>query len=689
MSRDLILEIGVEELPSAYMTKALADLQALAEKKLAEARLSYSILKVLGTPRRLTIIAEGLAEMQEDANIENRGPKKAGAFDAEGKPSKAGLGFARGQGVDFEQLEIREQGGIEYLFAIKREAGRPAAQVLPAILPDIITSLVFPKSMRWGTYLTRFARPIRWLLALFGNEVVKFNIDNIESSNLTFGHRFLSSGSMEVKDLADYGQKLREHFVILDQEERRAMIWRQIQEVAARAGGQAMENDDLLEEVTYLVEYPTAFYGTFSSSYLEVPPEVLTTSMIEHQRYFPVYNASGELLPGFIGVKNGRDFSMDLVIAGNERVIRARLEDALFFWREDSKKPLEAIVPGFESVMFHEKLGTLMDKVKRLEQIALHLGERTGLSTPELLQRAALLAKADLLSAMVYEFPELQGIMGRYYALKSGEQTEVAQAILEHYLPRFAGDVLPAAPTGIILSLAEKIHNLVGCYAIGIKPTGSQDPYALRRQALGLVNIILENDLHIDLRSTLLAAYASFSGVKLQLDANSTANELMDFILQRMKGILLERGISYDVVDAVFGVQSVDLTEITARITSVDSFKAAPYRDDFMVVYNRAHNLSRKWNNDKVNEAVLIDENEKALYAQVNSMAPQVEQALEHRDYDGAIRTLAGLRPQVDNFFAAVMVMVEDENLKASRLGLLKSIANICHKVADFSKIII
>jgi len=689
MTRNLLLEIGVEEIPSAYMFKALADLQALAEKKLAEARLSYHSIKVLGTPRRLAVIAEGMAERQEDANIENRGPKKSAAFDGEGKPSKAGLGFARGQGVDFAALEIREQGGIEYLFAVKRESGRPAIEVLPELLPEIITSLVFPKSMRWGAFTTRFARPIRWLLAIFGDDVVKFNIENIESSNLTYGHRFLSQGSLPVKDMEDYQKQLRDNFVILDQNERQAMIWQQVQEVAAQAGGKAMENEDLLEEVTNLVEYPTAFMGKFSTSYLEVPPEVLTTSMIEHQRYFPVYSSSGDLLPGFIGVKNGRDYSMDLVIAGNERVIKARLEDALFFWREDGKKPLESMVSGFEAVMFHERLGTLMDKVQRLGRIASHLGEVAGLSSPDKLQRAARLAKADLLSAMVYEFPELQGIMGRYYALKSGEDDEVAQAILEHYLPRFAGDTLPVTPTGVVLSLAEKIHNLVGCFAIGIKPTGSQDPYALRRQALGLVNIILDQDLHIDLRESILAAYANFAGVKLDLTADAAADELMEFILQRMRGILLERGISYDVLDAAFAVPSVDLTEVAARVACVSNFKSAGYRDDFMVVYNRANNLSRKWDKDEVNEAVLVDESEKALYAAVQELSPQVRAAIGLRNYAGALETLAGMRSQVDNFFEAVMVMVDDENLKASRLGLLKSIANICQKVADFSKIVI
>ncbi|MGE5389677.1 MAG: glycine--tRNA ligase subunit beta [Deltaproteobacteria bacterium] len=689
MTRDLLLEIGVEEIPSAYMTRALSDLQVLTEKKLAEARLSYDNLKVLGTPRRLTIIAEGMAEQQEDANIENRGPKKSAAFDADGRPTKAGLGFARGQGVDFEQLEIREQGGIEYLFAVKREAGRSAAEVLPMILPDMITSLVFPKSMRWGAFTTRFARPIRWLLAIFGDEVVKFNIENIESSNLTHGHRFLSKGSLQVKDLEDYKKQLRENFVILDQNERKAMIWQQVQDVAAQAGGKTMQNEDLLEEVTYLVEYPTAFFGKFSPSYMEVPPEVLTTSMIEHQRYFPVYSDSGELLPGFIGVKNGRDYSMDLVIAGNEKVIRPRLEDALFFWREDGKKPLESMVSGFEAVMFHERLGTLKDKVRRLGQIALQLGEASGLSSPDKLQRASLLAKADLLSAMVYEFPELQGIMGRYYALKSGEDPEVAQAILEHYLPRFSGDSLPLTPTGIVLSLAEKIHNLVGCFAIGIKPTGSQDPYALRRQALGLVNIILENNLHIDLRNVLLDAYASFNGVKLQLDADSVAVELMDFILQRMRGILQERGISYDVIDAVFAVASPDLTEVADRIASIKDFKVSEYRDDFMVVYNRANNLSRKWESDEVDESVLADDSEKALYAAVQELAPRVREMISSGDYEAALRALAGLRPCVDEFFEAVMVMVDDEKLKAARLGLLKSIANICQLVAGFSKIVI
>nr|WP_278279207.1 glycine--tRNA ligase subunit beta [Syntrophomonas palmitatica] len=620
--------------------------------------------------------------------MENRGPKKEAAYTADGQPSKAGLGFARGQGMAFEDLEIREAGGAEYLYAVKKEKGQPALQVLPNLLPEIITALVFPKSMRWGYYNTRFARPIRWLLALFDDKVIEFSIDNINSSRQTCGHRFLSKGFLSVKDTAEYFEILKQNYVILNQQERKDIIWKQVVEVAAAQGGTAMENPELLEEVTHLVEYPTAFYGSFSPSYLEVPPEVLTTSMIEHQRYFPVYDQTGKLMPGFIGVKNGIAYSMELVTAGNERVLKARLEDALFFWKEDTKKALQDMVAGLKDVMFHERLGSLMDKVQRLENLAVKMGELLSISNPVRLQRAAYLCKADLLSAMVYEFPELQGIMGRYYALQSHEDQEVAAAILEHYMPRFAGDRLPASSTGIVLSLSEKIDNLVGCFAIGIKPTGSQDPYALRRQALGLVNIILEHHLVFKLDEVLNLAYEAFIPIKPKLSQADTAAELMEFIVQRLRGILLEQGISYDVIDAVFAKPSSDLSDLARRAKMLQQFKGNDYYQDFMVVYNRSHNLSRKWESAEVNAAVLADDCDKELFQAIKGLKGQVEASLNKQNYEQALQDLASLRPVLDRFFTAVMVMAEDESLRNARLGMLKTIANLSHQIADFSKLV-
>lgn len=688
MARDLLLEIGLEEMPSVFMSRAIADLKAIAIQKIGDARLSYKGIESFGSPRRLTLFVEQLEEQQPDAVIENRGPKKSIAFDPEGNPSKAGLGFARSQKVDFKDLEFREVGGIEYIFAIKKERGNASTTVLPGILEDIIHSLSFPKSMRWGYYHTRFARPIRWLLVLFGSEKIALKMENIDSDRYTYGHRFLSAGPLEVKDPQNYFKVLKENYVILNQEERKELIKQQVLEAAAKAGGHPMADEDLLEEVCYLLEYPTAFYGSFSPSYLEVPPEVLTTSMIEHQRYFPVFDDQDKLMPGFIGVRNGTDYSLDVVRAGNERVLKARLEDALFFWKEDTRKSLDDMAQGLREVLFHERLGSVMDKVERLESLALYIGETCGLSDEKTLRRAAGLCKADLLSNMVYEFPELQGIMGRYYALHGNEEQEVSEAIFEHYLPRYAGDVLPSTEGGKVLSLAEKIDNLVGFFAIGIKPSGSQDPYALRRQAMGIVNIILDSNMSLNLAAAAGTAYDNYEGVKADLTKDEAISEVMDFVVQRMRGVLLERGFSYDLIDAALALPSYDITEVYSRIVALQELRQSNIFEDFMVVYNRCHNLSKKWKDDNVNADVLVDDSEINLHRSFNLVKYDIYRLINQKDYLSACKLLAGLRPQVDEFFNAVMVMAEDEELKAARLGLLKAVANLCNFMADFSVIV-
>lgn len=687
MSRDLLLEIGLEEMPSAFMPKALEDYKDLAVQKIKDKRIAFNTVQTLGTPRRLVLHVTGLEENQQDALIENRGPKRASAFDQDGSPSKAALGFARGQGVDVKDLVVKEVDGIEYVFAVKKEIGVKTETLLPDLLLDIIHSLSFPKSMRWSYYQTRFARPVRWLLALYGNDPVAIQVENVQSSNLSCGHRFLAPDVFAVTGIDAYFAQLRERYVIVDQNERKSIIWKQVQDVAAKAGGQAMENDDLLEEVTFLVEYPTAFVGDFSASYLEVPPEVLTTSMIEHQRYFPVFQ-DGKLLPCFIGVRNGTDFSLDIVKAGNERVIKARLEDALFFWKEDTGKSLEDLVPGLKNVMFHERLGSIMDKVERLQKLAVFIGQKTNLSTTATVERAAYLCKADLLSNMVYEFPELQGIMGRYYARHSGEDEEVAEAVLEHYLPRYAGDRLASTPTGIVLALAERIDNLTACFAIGIRPSGSQDPYALRRQALGIVSILLDLQLSVDLREFIGTAYQGLVNVKTEGNKDQITDEVMDFILQRLRGVMLDKGFTYDVADAVLSKSLSDLNDLQQRIRIIQDFKASPDYEDFMVVYNRSNNLSKKWESTFVKQEVLTDDSEKELYNQFTAIKEPAAQLISQADYTAALEKLTGLRPALDQFFNAVMVMADDEDLKAARLGILKSIAELCSRIADFSKLI-
>lgn len=677
MAKDLLFELGVEEMPSAYMPKALDDLSQLARKKFDEARLHFSDLKVYGTPRRLTLYISSLEENQQAALIETRGPKKAIAYDKKGRPTKAALGFARGQGVKPEDLIIKEVDGVEYIFASKEESTRPSTEILGDLLQDLVYSLVFPKSMRWAYYNTRFARPIRWILALFGEQVVELQIENIKSGRITFGHRFLGQGPLEVKKASEYFQALSENYVVLDQDERRALIWQQVQDTAQAHGGSALENSELLEEVTYLVEYPQAFFGQFSDSYLEVPPEVLTTSMIEHQRYFPVYEQGGQLMAGFIGVRNGTDYCLDLVRAGNERVIKARLEDALFFWKEDTKKPLEDMVPRLAEVLFHERLGSIMDKVERLSVLASYLGQKLALSSENRIARAAYLCKGDLVSSMVYEFPELQGIMGRYYAHKSGEEAEVSQAIFEHYLPRFAGDQLPQTHTGIVLSLSEKIDNLIGCYAIGIKPSGSQDPYALRRQALGIVNIIIDHELNLDLGQVLAQAYTGFQGIEPEQDMEVTVSEVLDFIGQRLRVVLLEKGLAYDVIDAVLSIDKSNINDIYQRVVALQQFKNEAEFADLMVVFNRSHNLSKKWHSNQVQIENLVDPSELKLLERVRLLQSELGAYIKTASYDQALHSLASLRPAVDEFFNAVMVMVEEEALKNNRLSLLKSIADL------------
>lgn len=683
----VLLEIGVEELPSAYMPNTISQLENSVKEKFQNNRITTGDIKVYATPRRLVIYIEDVANKQTDAIINNRGPKKTIAFDEKGEPTKATLGFARGQGVAIEDLEIKEVSGVEYIFATKTEKGNDTKTVLPVIFQELIENLSFPKSMRWGDYQLRFARPIRWILALFNEEVIKFKIENLTSSKFTYGHRFLSS-KIEVPNVESYFDLLLDNYVILDQNKRKELIREQVVRKAEEVQGIPMENDDLLDEVTYLVEYPTTFYGQFSAAYLEVPVEVLTTSMIEHQRYFPVFNEKGDLMPGFIGVRNGTEENIDIVKAGNERVLKARLEDALFFWQEDTKVNLDDMAAKLEDVLFHEKLGTMLDKVARIERIALYIGANYNWSSQDKLSLAAKICKADLVSNMVYEFPELQGIMGRYYALNSNEDKEVAEAIYEHYLPRFAGDTLPKTATGNILSIAEKVDNIIACFAIGLKPTGSQDPYALRRQAIGLVHILLENNINLNLPDILEFAYSGLDDINPTNDLNTTVNEVHDFILQRLKGVMLERSMSYDVIDAVLAVPNNNINEIVKKAEVLANFKNLPSFTDFMVVFNRTNNMTKKWEETNFILDLLVDDSEKALNAAFNNIENEVINLFAISKYIEGLELIASLRPEIDDFFDKVMVMVDDEELKAARLSLLKGIAKLCFSFADFNKII-
>lgn len=688
MTKDLLLEIGVEEIPSGYMKRALDDFKNNCIKKLQESRLTYEEVNTWGTPRRLTLLIKNLAEMQEDKSLENRGPKKTAAFDDNGSPTKALQGFARAQALEIEKLEVKELNGIEYVFATKKEQGIESEVILPKILEDIVMSISFPKSMRWAYSQLRFARPIRWLLVLYGEKHLKINLEDLQSQSYTYGHRFLSKGKLEVKSIEEYFSILRNEYVILDQEERKQMIIAQMKTLATDINGIVVENEDLLEEINYLVEYPTAFCGNFSASYLQVPTEVLTTSMIAHQRYVPIFNQKNELLPAFIGVRNGNSDYIEQVKAGNERVLKARLEDALFFWKEDTKDTLANKVTELSNVLYHERLGSMMEKVERMQIIGEYIAKKTALSNSEQIKRAAYLCKADLLSHMVYEFTELQGIMGRYYARLSGEDNDVCEAIYEHYLPRFAGDILPQTECGTVLSMSEKLYNICGAFAIGMKPSGSQDPYALRRQALGITNIILQKHLEVELSELIEISYETLESIKPDHSLEEIITEVSDFILQRLRGVLFEKGISYDVLDAVFASPSSNLINIRLRCNIIQEFKNSEKYNDFMLVFNRTHNLSKKWNTSDVEVAYFVDESEKSLWNEIEYINIQVIKALEKHDYILALNTIAQLREKLDVFFETVMIMVEDKKIKANRLSILKNISSMCLMVADFSKLV-
>ena len=691
MAKDFLLEIGVEELPARFLTPALEQLSGLAETALKENRLAHGEIITCGTPRRITLFVRKVADTQESLAQEVKGPAVKVAFNAAGEPTRAALGFAKSNGVQVDELVRRSVGPVEYVFAVKKEEGRTAGEVLPALAPMLVTGLHFAKPMRWGSLEMRFARPIRWLLCLYGDNVVGFELAGLQSENHTFGHRFLSAGRLEVPGAGAYFDVMRKANVVVDVNERREDIRRQVIAVAKQEGGRADIDPELLDEVTNLVELPTALCGSFDEGYLEMPEEVLITPMREHQRYFPVRGNDDRLLARFIAVSNGGADNIDIVRAGNEKVLRARLSDAAFFWQEDLKTPLEEKVEGLKKVVFQESLGTVYEKVQRITALADFLAGCLSASPAEREDalRAARLSKADLLTNMVYEFPELQGIMGREYALRSGEPAGVTMAVYEHYLPRFAGDELPNTLPGQILSIADKMDTLAGCFGVGIQPTGSQDPYALRRQALGICHIIIEGGLVLSLRELIEKAYSGFAGrVKMKLSLGKVTSEMEEFFKQRLRGMFNESGLPYDTVDAVLSSGIDDISGAWLRGGALQQFRAEPAFGELLTAFTRAYNLGKKAAHDRVEPAFFETEAEKELYGAFQSVSVAVETGLANRGYARALAYVADLRQPVDRFFAEVMVMVDNEQVRDNRLALLKQIADLAGRIADLNKIV-
>jgi len=690
MTKDLLLEIGLEEVPAKFMPPALAQLKELAQNTLQEQRVNFTEVITHGTPRRIVLAVKGLAEKQGDLAKEVRGPAKKAAFDAEGNPTKAVLGFAKSQGVDIGSLEIRDIGSGEYIFAKLEEKGKDTLAILPEILPQLMTSLNFPKSMRWGNQDLRFVRPIKWLLALYGGDVVPFELAGVWSSNTTLGHRFLSEGPLTIKDSNDYFQKMAENFVVVKEKERESLILEQVKATAKFQKGEILLDEDLLTEVNYLVEYPTALYGSFAEEYLALPAEVLITSMREHQRYFPVVDNQGKLMPGFITVRNGTKDYLDIVRDGNERVLRARLSDAKFFFDEDKKTPLVEQVDKLKTLLFQEGMGSVYDKVQRLRKLVKLIAGRLQVAekVEETVERIALLSKADLVTNMVKEFTELQGVMGREYALASGEEKSVAVGIFEHYLPRFAGDILPETEAGRIASLADKIDTLVACFSLGLIPTGSQDPYALRRQAYGIVNILLEAELPLALGDLVDDALSLLPADNLKATPAKIKEDVLEFFRQRIKNLLLDKGIKYDVVDAVMDVSYENVGNLWLRAKSVSEFSQNPQLENLLAGFTRVDNLAKKAERAGVKAELLAEEPEKQLYQAYLVVKDEIWRALQQKNYIQAMLWLAKIRIRVDAFLEETMVMVEDKAVRDNRLALLRDIQSLFLVIANFSQIV-
>lgn len=712
----LLFEIGTEEIPAKFMPGILKQLKELAAAKMQELRIPFEDITVYGTPRRMAFIAGGVAETQADVVVEAKGPSVKIAY-VSGAPSKAAQGFARGQGVDVKDLVVRDN----YVYAVKHLAGQPVVELLPGLLMDILTSLSFPKTMRWADYEFRFVRPIRWMVALFGDQIIPVEICGVKSGKFSMGHRFMQQslkaaaesqgllsaalskvgnkvysalagvkGAVEIPSAGDYKKVMYDNFVMVDQDERRALILQQIKDLAAQNGGEAEINEDLLEEVNYLVEWPTALCGKFEEKFLSLPKECIITPMREHQRYFPVLDEDGNLLNKFITVRNGGSEHLDIVTHGNERVLRARLSDAEFFFNEDRATKLEDRLEKLKTVSFQEGLGNMYDKSERLVKMAEML--RFAINTPvdeEELRRCALLCKTDLVTGMVIEFTELQGVMGREYALLDGEKPEVATGIFEHYLPRFAGDALPATTIGRIVSIGDKLDNICATFSRGLAPTGSQDPYALRRQALGVINILLDANYHISL-AKIIAGTLYLLDIKPE-ETGKLVPQIMEFFKQRLRNLLMDQGIRYDVIDAVFAdKRNDDMVDLAVRCKALADYVEAGNAEPLVQVSVRVSNLCKKIEKEvAISGALFKDESENKLHEVVAAVSKEIIPEIVLYDYAAVLKAGEKVIEPVNTFFDNVMVMDEDENVKNNRLAMLEEVRGIVNAVGDLSLLVL
>lgn len=683
--RDLLLEIGLEELPAQYVLRSEKQLAERVTTFLTEARVQFGAITVYSTPRRLAVLVKDVEENQQDLTETLRGPAKKIAQDAEGNWSKAAAGFARGRGLSVDDLYFAEEKGVEYVFADRHESGQPTSTLLPA-LEDVVRGMTFPKNMKWGASSLRYMRPIRWLVALFGAEQIDFEIEGVKTGNVTRGHRFLSKGDVVITEPAAYAETLEREFVVASYEDRKGRIERQIEELASEQGWTVPLDASLLEEVTNLVEWPTALFGEFDARYLELPEEVLITTMKEHQRYFPVY-IDETLKNYFVTVRNGNAEHLQNVAKGNEKVIRARLADAVFFYEEDQKTKIDEQLVRLDRIVFHEKLGTTGDKVRRVEQLAGTLAPLFNADAAKV-ARAGAIHKFDLVSQMVYEFTELQGVMGEKYALQQGEDAEVAAAIREHYMPRFAGDASPATSTGAVLALADKLDSIAAFFGIGMIPSGSQDPFALRRQAQGVVQILADWKIALPLDKLLSQVVDSQLQAGLyDADKEQVKAQLEDFFMLRLKYRLQERQVRYDVIDAVL-TTGLAIDRLDARADAVQAMLASEAKL-LIEQLTRVVNIAKKGEAGDVDPSLFENTEEKELHAAIEATLPETERAVEAGDYHQAITSLRALEHPISAYFENTMVMSDVEAIRENRLREMKRLAATIENVADFSALVL
>lgn len=680
MAKDLLFEIGAEEIPAGFMPNILGQLKQLTETKLNDAHLPFESIATYGTPRRLALIVKGLADTSAEISERHKGPSASIAYDVDGNATKAAIGFARGKGLDVADLVVEDG----YIYAETKTAGVPAKDIVTDMLPQLITGLNFPKSMHWGNLDAKFVRPVRWLVALLDEEVIPVEFATVKSGNVTRGHRFLGADEITIKNAASYVETLKENFVMVDQDARRELISKQLHDMAASKNASIVWDDDLLEEINYLVEWPTALCGGFEESYLALPDAAIITPMKDHQRYFPLVGQDGKLLPMFLTVRNGSDHSIEVVQAGNERVLRARLDDAKFFFNEDRKKPLIDRQDVLTKIVFQEGLGNLADKTERLLKLGRVFGEECGLheDAAVVLERATELAKTDLTTGMVTEFTELQGVMGKEYALLDGESPEVAEAIFEQYLPRFAGDVLPQTEAGKVLSIIDKVDNIVATFSRGLIPTGSQDPYALRRQTIGILNILLGSEWNISLRPIFKASKELLNVAADKQE--ELLNQVEEFFTLRLKNIFLDREVPHHVIDLLLSNNELSVADAEGLVNALLANRIDE-NVELVQAYTRMYNLVKDVEYTGVNSDLLKEDAEKALFEAASKASEASLAAWEAGDYAAVVAVPATLVPTINQFFEDVMVMDKDEAIKANRLQLVRLAYSVMAIIGDIS----